>query len=275
MKSQMKRADASGARYALIIGDDEAAANAVAVKPLRDERRAGSGAGRRCPQAAPSHACPDHGHRNVIRTGTDHGSLRSARTGTTRRPQGMVAALRQSGDDARPSSRRSRSPVIKGGAGGTASRRRRPARCTPGRRQARGPTTCKRPRTPTAQLEDRFRTHGLRAARGAAAHEAAVRQRRYRGCAHAASMGDRPRRRDRTQGNRALSAGRAAAEREAVRRGAQDARRQARRALRRRFMRTCAATRSPRPAATTTRRRPTSSRLPSSTPNRRTVTMCR
>ena len=34
-KSQMKRADASGARYALIIGDNEAAAGTVAVKPLR------------------------------------------------------------------------------------------------------------------------------------------------------------------------------------------------------------------------------------------------
>ena len=34
-KSQMKRADASGARYALIVGDDEAAANRVGVKPLR------------------------------------------------------------------------------------------------------------------------------------------------------------------------------------------------------------------------------------------------
>ena len=34
-KSQMKRADASGARFALIVGDDEAAANRVAVKPLR------------------------------------------------------------------------------------------------------------------------------------------------------------------------------------------------------------------------------------------------
>jgi histidyl-tRNA synthetase len=34
-KSQMKRADASGARVALIIGDEEAATRAVAVKPLR------------------------------------------------------------------------------------------------------------------------------------------------------------------------------------------------------------------------------------------------
>ena len=34
-KSQMKRADASGAAYALIIGDDEAAQMSVAVKPLR------------------------------------------------------------------------------------------------------------------------------------------------------------------------------------------------------------------------------------------------
>jgi histidyl-tRNA synthetase len=34
-KSQMKKADASGARYALVIGDDEVAAGTVAVKPLR------------------------------------------------------------------------------------------------------------------------------------------------------------------------------------------------------------------------------------------------
>ena len=35
-KSQMKKADASGARYALIIGDNEVAASTVVVKPLRD-----------------------------------------------------------------------------------------------------------------------------------------------------------------------------------------------------------------------------------------------
>ena len=34
-KSQMKKADASGARFALIIGDEEAATGTVAVKPLR------------------------------------------------------------------------------------------------------------------------------------------------------------------------------------------------------------------------------------------------
>ena len=34
-KSQMKRADASGAALALIVGDDEAATQSVAVKPLR------------------------------------------------------------------------------------------------------------------------------------------------------------------------------------------------------------------------------------------------
>jgi histidyl-tRNA synthetase len=34
-KAQMKKADASGARWALIVGDDEVAANRVAVKPLR------------------------------------------------------------------------------------------------------------------------------------------------------------------------------------------------------------------------------------------------
>jgi histidyl-tRNA synthetase len=36
-KSQFKRADASGAQLALVIGDDEAAANAVTLKPLREE----------------------------------------------------------------------------------------------------------------------------------------------------------------------------------------------------------------------------------------------
>lgn len=35
-KSQMKKADASGARYAIIIGDDEANANELSVKPLRE-----------------------------------------------------------------------------------------------------------------------------------------------------------------------------------------------------------------------------------------------
>lgn len=34
-KAQMKKADASGARYAVIIGDDEAAAQEVSIKPLR------------------------------------------------------------------------------------------------------------------------------------------------------------------------------------------------------------------------------------------------
>ena len=33
----MKKADASGARYAIIIGDDEVAAGEVSVKPLRGE----------------------------------------------------------------------------------------------------------------------------------------------------------------------------------------------------------------------------------------------
>ena len=37
-KSQMKRADASGAAVALIVGDDEAAAGEVSVKPLREAR---------------------------------------------------------------------------------------------------------------------------------------------------------------------------------------------------------------------------------------------
>lgn len=36
-KSQMKKADASGARFAVIVGDDEAAAGVVGLKPLRND----------------------------------------------------------------------------------------------------------------------------------------------------------------------------------------------------------------------------------------------
>jgi histidyl-tRNA synthetase len=35
-RAQMKKADASGARYAIIVGDDEAAAGTIAIKPLRE-----------------------------------------------------------------------------------------------------------------------------------------------------------------------------------------------------------------------------------------------
>ncbi len=37
-RSQMKRADASGARFAIIVGDDEAARGLVALKPLREPK---------------------------------------------------------------------------------------------------------------------------------------------------------------------------------------------------------------------------------------------
>jgi len=43
MKSQFKKADASGARYALIFGGDELAQGQVALKPLRGERDAAAG----------------------------------------------------------------------------------------------------------------------------------------------------------------------------------------------------------------------------------------
>jgi histidyl-tRNA synthetase len=35
-KTQLRKADGSGARYALVIGDDEAAARRVSLKPLRE-----------------------------------------------------------------------------------------------------------------------------------------------------------------------------------------------------------------------------------------------
>ena len=36
MKSQFKKADASGSRFALVFGADEMARGAVTIKPLRD-----------------------------------------------------------------------------------------------------------------------------------------------------------------------------------------------------------------------------------------------
>jgi len=50
-KSQMKKADASGARYAVIIGNDEASAGLVSVKPLR------GGAGQAQSKVSPQAAC--------------------------------------------------------------------------------------------------------------------------------------------------------------------------------------------------------------------------
>ncbi|TNF63816.1 MAG: histidine--tRNA ligase [Burkholderiales bacterium] len=48
MKSQFRKADASGARYALIFGEDELSRGQVAIKPLRGERTpAGTPAGQR------------------------------------------------------------------------------------------------------------------------------------------------------------------------------------------------------------------------------------
>ena len=40
LKSQMKKADASGATFAIIIGDDEANAGEVTLKPLRSNGEA-------------------------------------------------------------------------------------------------------------------------------------------------------------------------------------------------------------------------------------------
>ncbi|HRK38581.1 MAG TPA: histidine--tRNA ligase [Burkholderiaceae bacterium] len=49
MKSQFKRADGSGARYALVFGEDELAAGHVSVKSLRRDAQAGAAAQRQLP----------------------------------------------------------------------------------------------------------------------------------------------------------------------------------------------------------------------------------
>jgi len=82
-KAQMKNADASGARWALIVGDNEAAANRVAVK--------------RCARLATrSRWRPMNWRRTLVPSGQEvreeHGSLRSLKNRKNRRPQGVVAA---------------------------------------------------------------------------------------------------------------------------------------------------------------------------------------
>ena len=92
-KSQMKKADASGARFALIIGDDEAAAGTVAVKPLRDGGEQVAVPARDARRAlARDWRMNDF---NDTQGQDEHGSLRSRRTGTAGRPQGVVGALGQ------------------------------------------------------------------------------------------------------------------------------------------------------------------------------------
>ena len=56
MKSQFKRADASGARYALIFGADELARGEVALKALRD---AAAAAAHACRWPTPPHWAAD------------------------------------------------------------------------------------------------------------------------------------------------------------------------------------------------------------------------
>ena len=61
MKARMRKADRSGARYALIVGDDELAAGTVVVKPLRGGEQATVAVGdvadelrQRCPGLTPA-----------------------------------------------------------------------------------------------------------------------------------------------------------------------------------------------------------------------------
>jgi hypothetical protein len=82
-KSQMKKADASGARYALLIGADEAAADAVSVKPLREPGEQKTVPSQR---SRPSALRPDN-------TRDWRWPLTISKNRTSSRPQGMVEAM--------------------------------------------------------------------------------------------------------------------------------------------------------------------------------------
>ena len=95
----MKKADASGATFALVIGDDEAAAGTVA----RQAPARAAASRSPCPRRNWPRICTQ---RTAIklkaRRKDEHGSLRSRRAGKTGRPQGLVGPLGQHrGDRAR------------------------------------------------------------------------------------------------------------------------------------------------------------------------------
>jgi histidyl-tRNA synthetase len=79
-KSQMKKADASGAPLALVVGEDEAAAGEVGIKPLRDGGRQHRVSFQALPEAVASavygiEAQQDHEPRRGNEKGTEHGSV--------------------------------------------------------------------------------------------------------------------------------------------------------------------------------------------------------
>ena len=260
MKSQFKKADASGARYALIFGDDELARGEVAVKPLRDAAGAAAqpAAGRRRRlggRPAPPHnpAFSDAPTAPAMATHLDleeqeqldqlkhfwkqYGNLITwvliavlagfaAWNGWNwwQRDQAVKAAR----DVRRARARR-------------AGRRRRP-----------------RPARVFADMKERFAAHRLRAAGRPAGGQGAVREGPGRRRHGHAGLGGRQRHRGRVPDDRAPAPGRRAARPEEVRRGAEAARRRHRARSSRRWWPTAAATSCSRRARPTRPRPPTS-----------------
>ena len=230
MKAQFKKADASGARYALIFGDDELARGEVAVKPLRDA-------------AGGADAAPARRRRRLGRAScaTHNPPLCSAASRTARMATHLDLEEQEQLDQLKAFWKqygnlitwvliaRARRLRRRGTAGtaGSATRRAK-AGAMYDELDARG----RRPATPTAparvfaDLKERYPRTAFAAAGRPAGRQAAVREGPGRRRARQRSRGwpTTPPKTN-TERSRALRLAGAAARREAVRRGAEAARR--------------------------------------------------
>ena len=166
MKSQFKKADASGARFALIFGADELAQGMVALKPLRGEGTApgAAAAGRRCGLGARVARRIIHrliAARSARPTSNftiahDGHPPRPARAGASRRAEGVLAAVRQ--PDHLGAGRRAAglSRHATAGTGGSASRPPRPARCSTSSIARRTPAMPRRRARVFGDLKERY-----------------------------------------------------------------------------------------------------------------------
>ena len=186
MKSQFKKADASGARYALIFGADELArgevgAEAVCATPATPQAARRARACRRAGRS-PHQSAPTRPHNPGFARRTRHGHpSRPRRAGTARPAEGVLEAVRQPdhlGADPRCSAA---SRPGTAGTCGSATRASRPARSTTSSTAPRRPATRARDahlRRPEGALSaHRVHAAGRPARRQVAVREGPVRRR--------------------------------------------------------------------------------------------------
>jgi hypothetical protein len=222
MKSQFKKADASGARHALIFGADELARGEVAVKPLRDaaaaqrtraladRSRLGAELLTHNRGFPPKPHVTHHGH-----------TTRPARAGTARRAQGVLEAVRQPhhlGADpgAGRLCRLERLALVAARPGPS-----RPAPCSTNSTAPSQAGDADKAGRVFADLKERFPRTALPSRAGLLAAKLQFDKGQADGQGQP-DLGGRQRQRRRDTHRRAAAPGRAAGRRQAVRRGAED-----------------------------------------------------